>query len=112
MNLQVEDATITPVSPNASVHSPMWFPELSDYPVAFKLENGRIVEIYPDVKETEQILNMKRGIISAFQIYVTGQDGTRTVEEVTCSAMILKCVDTKSVFSLCRLTFLGLALRK
>ena len=51
--------------------------------MGFKMDNGRIVEIYPSMDEKEEILNIKRGIVSAFQVTVTGMDGTRTVEEVT-----------------------------
>lgn len=87
--LQVEDAMITPLSPDLYVHSPKPFTELGYYTVAFKLENGSVVEIYPNYGETEQILNIKRGIISMFQIYLTGNDGTQIVEEVSCSWYVM-----------------------
>lgn len=70
------------IEPVAAVSSPRPFNELSDYPVAFKIDNGTVVEIYPALEETEEILNIKRGIISAFQVHMTGTDGQRTIEEV------------------------------
>lgn len=79
--LQVENAKMTPTSP--SPHTTRSFRELSAYRVAFKLDNGRIVEIYPAVQEPEEILNIKRGIISAFQVTLAYSDGTRTVQEVS-----------------------------
>ena len=75
---------ITSVSPNLSSWSTVPFTELTTYSISFKLSNGSVAEIYPEPEETEEILNIKRGIISAFQVTLADTDGTRIVEEVTC----------------------------
>ena len=84
----MEAAEITPKSPSPSLHSTKLFPELSRHPLAFKINNGRVIEIYPTAGEAEEILNIKRGIISAFQVTLTDTDGKRTVDEVICLARI------------------------
>lgn len=44
---------------------------------------GRVVGIYPGHEEKEEILNLKRGILSAFQVNPTGSDFTQMVDEVS-----------------------------
>lgn len=58
------------------------FPELSEYPLLFRLRNGTLVEIFPHPEDREEIVNIKRGIVSTFQVRVEGCEGRLFVEEV------------------------------
>jgi hypothetical protein len=78
--IKVEAAEITPKSPSA-LYSAKPFPELFRHPLTFKITNGRVIEIYPTAGETEEILNIKRGIVSAFQVTLASSDGKQTVNE-------------------------------
>ena len=44
--------------------------------------DGHVVGAYPSSEEKEEILNLKRGILSAFQVNPKGKDNTHTVDEV------------------------------
>lgn len=52
---------------------------LNRYDLAAKTNDGLIEEIYPDVREEMEILNIKRGILSALQIQVTEKRQTKIV---------------------------------
>ena len=58
------------------------FMELDKYPIWFKQDNGKVLEIYPSVQDKEEVINIKRSIISALQVTVKDQDGVWTETEV------------------------------
>eukprot|EP00118_Oscarella_pearsei_P024415 m.306011 g.306011 ORF g.306011 m.306011 type:complete len:1615 (+) comp40899_c0_seq1:1245-6089(+) len=51
---------------------------LQKYPVYFKYDGGMIPEIFAHPEESDQILNFKRGVLSALQVTPTGRNGRRT----------------------------------
>jgi hypothetical protein len=79
--MKLEDVKLTPVYPNLSMGATVPLMELTTYNIAFKISNGKVVELYPEANETEWVLNIKRGIISAFQVTLSDTDGTRIVKE-------------------------------
>ncbi|XP_071851075.1 uncharacterized protein [Apostichopus japonicus] len=84
---------------------------LNRYDLAAKTNDGLIEEIYPDVREEMEILNIKRGILSALQIQVTEKRQTKIVRNDlsihgNCSSDMsiskLKGDDLTTVFSVTR----------
>lgn len=60
------------------------FEELVNHSIWFEMEKGKVGKIYPDPSEKEEIINIKRSVISALQVSVEGKDGRRTETEVSC----------------------------
>jgi hypothetical protein len=56
--------------------------ELDNSWIGLKLDNERIIEIYSASNEIEEIVNIMRGIASAFQVSVASTNGRRTIKEV------------------------------
>jgi hypothetical protein len=53
------------------------------WPLLFDKINGQIADIYPDSRENDLTLNLKRGIVSAFQVgKLSGEDNIRVINEV------------------------------
>lgn len=52
------------------------------YSLPFQLQNGHIYGVFPNTMEREDILNVKRGILSAMQVSIVGKDNIWEVEEV------------------------------
>jgi hypothetical protein len=51
------------------------FRNLTNNPIWFKQENGTVIEIYPSLQDREEIINIKRSIVSALQVTIRDQDG-------------------------------------
>jgi hypothetical protein len=57
--------------------------QLMKWPLLFDKINGQIADIYPDSRENDLTLNLKRGIVSAFQVgKLSGEDNIRVINEV------------------------------
>jgi hypothetical protein len=102
--ITVTNAEMSPILPQSSSSSSKSFSELNNSPIGLKLDNGRIIEIYSSMDETEEIRNIKRGIASAFQVTVSSsdRDGTSTIEETdvlgTCETLITQSSKQGNVF--------------
>jgi hypothetical protein len=68
------------------------FLELDNSWIGLKLDNERIIEIYSASNEIEEIVNIMRGIASAFQVSVASTNGRRTIKETdvlgTCETVV------------------------
>jgi hypothetical protein len=58
------------------------FRNLTNNPIWFKQENGTVIEIYPSLQDREEIINIKRSIVSALQVTIRDQDGVWSETEV------------------------------
>lgn len=80
--VQIEQCSSAPLH-DVSAKRTKLCDQLKEQPLPFDMIDGRVTVIYPDPEESELILNLKRGIISAFQVNPEGEDSTRVVEEVS-----------------------------
>ena len=55
---------------------------LIEWVLPFDMKNDQVTAIYPEPREEEHILNLKRGIISAFQVSPKGENNVQVVDEV------------------------------
>jgi hypothetical protein len=55
--------------------------DLMNYSLPFKMTGGRVIRLFPDPHDPEEIINIKRGIISMLQVEVSPTDGKRFIEE-------------------------------
>lgn len=58
--------------------------DLQQYTLPFELKDGRVGKLFPHPDEREEILNIKRGVVSMLQVEVAESSGKRIIEEVTC----------------------------
>ncbi|KAH0631886.1 hypothetical protein JD844_019780 [Phrynosoma platyrhinos] len=69
---------------------------LEQHRLLFCFHNGKIQKIFPQEKEPTWVLNIKRGILSAFQTSWVAAAANSRIEEVCCPAQYT--MDTKDIY--------------
>jgi hypothetical protein len=82
MTMEILECSSTPVPTFSQPSETETCRKLKQYPLPFEMTDGRVVSVYPVSGENEEILNLKRGVLSAFQVNPKGKDNTYTVDEV------------------------------
>ena len=79
--MQIDKCDSVPLQ-DATPKDSMWCDQLMKWALPFDMANGVVSAIYPDPRENRAILNLKRGIVSAFQVKPKGKDNVQIVDEV------------------------------
>ena len=69
--------------------------DLMMYSLPFELRGGHVGKLFPHPDEPEEIINIKRGILSMLQVEVSSSDGKRFIEEVNHEfnlCIIINCI--------------------